>query len=260
MKFSTIKLEIIPKIAQITLARPSKRNAFNEIMIKELRTSLKQLSSDEKIRLLVLTGQGQVFCAGADLDWMRKKGNLTYEENFKDAMELGLLLYDLYSFPKPTLAKVNGHAIGGGVGLVAACDIAIATEEANFSLSEVKIGLVPACISPYLLKKMGERPLRELFLTGERIPAQKALQLGLLNYVVKKEELNSKIEQIIKMLLTSGPHALSMAKELLTKLAYLDLKQATKFTAQMIAQLREGKEAKEGIQAFFEKRKPNWAQ
>jgi methylglutaconyl-CoA hydratase len=184
--------------------------------------------------------------------------NFTYEENYKDALELAELMLRLYNLPKPTIARVNGASIGGSNGLVAACDIAIASHRAEFSLSEVKIGLVPACIGPYLLKKTGEAACRELFLSGERISADQARNLGLVNDVVTHVNLTPRVKERVSNLLTSGPHALAMSKDLLGKISEMPLSEARDYTARVIAELRTGDEAQEGMTAFLEKRKPDW--
>jgi methylglutaconyl-CoA hydratase len=209
---------------------------------------------------MVLTGNGKAFCAGADLNWMKKMKDFTYEENYADALQLAELMYKLYNLSKPTIARVNGASIGGSNGLLAACDIAIASHRAEFSLSEVKIGLVPACIGPYLLKRVGEKACRELFLTGERIPADQAKQVGLVNEVVTHINLTKRVEEKVSNLITSGPHALAVSKELLGKISFMSLSEAKKHTARVIAELRSGDEAQEGMTAFLEKRKPKWAE
>ncbi len=254
----TIEVEARGMALWVALNRPDVRNAFNEVMIAELLGVLEKARDDEGVRLLVLTGKGKAFCAGADLHWMKKMKDFTFEENLKDALELAKLMYNLYTLPKPTIAGVNGASIGGSNGLVAACDIVVASHRAEFSLSEVKIGLVPACIGPYLMKKVGERSCRELFTTGERISADKAMRLGLVNDVVTHANLRRRIEEYASVLMTSGPHALAVAKDLIGRLAEMPLEEAREYTARVIAELRCGEEAQEGMTAFLEKRKPRW--
>jgi methylglutaconyl-CoA hydratase len=258
MAFETIEVKAQAGVARITLNRPDVRNAFNEVMIEELTQALHTIEEDESVRAVVLTGRGKAFCAGADLNWMKKMKNFTREENYSDAMGLAELMYRLYRLPKPTIAAVNGASIGGSNGLVAACDIAIASHRAEFSLSEVKIGLVPACIGPYLVKKVGEAACRELFLTGERISAGEAKRFGLVNDVVTHVNLDKRVDEKVGNLLTSGPHALAVSKELLSSLASMTLEEAKEYTARVIADLRAGDEAQEGMAAFLEKRKPDW--
>jgi len=169
MSYKTIEVDIDKRVARVVLNRPDVRNAFDEVMIEELIQALERLEKDNSVRVVILTGNGRAFCAGADLNWMKKMKNFTYEENYDDALRLAELMYRLYMLPKPTIARVNGASIGGSNGLVAACDIVIASHRAEFSLSEVKIGLVPACIAPYVIRRTGEGRARQFFLTGERI-------------------------------------------------------------------------------------------
>lgn len=258
MGFETIEMKTEDRVAWVALNRPEVRNAFNEVMIAELIQVLDRVEKDDSVRVLVLTGSGKAFCAGADLNWMKKMKNFTVEENYKDALELAELMYKLYHLPKPTIARVNGASIGGSNGLVAACDMAIASHRAEFSLSEVKIGLVPACIGPYLLKKTGEAACRELFLSGERISAAQARDLGLVNDVVTHVNLTTRVNEKVSNLLTSGPHALAVSKRLLGKISEMPLSEAKDYTARVIAELRTGDEAQEGMAAFLEKRKPDW--
>ena len=258
MGFQTVEVKTEDQVAWVALNRPEVRNAFNEVMIAELIQVLDRVENDDSVRVLVLTGKGKAFCAGADLNWMKKMKNFTVEENYEDALELARLMYKLYRLPKPTIARVNGASIGGSNGLVAACDLVIASHRAEFSLSEVKIGLVPACIGPYLLKKTGEAACRELFLSGERISAGRAGELGLVNEVVTHVNLTTRVREKISNLLTSGPHALAVSKDLLGKISEMPLSEAKDYTARVIAELRVGDEAQEGMTAFLEKRKPGW--
>jgi methylglutaconyl-CoA hydratase len=258
--FETISFSVEEKIAKVSLNRPEVHNAFNDMMIRELLQVFQEISEREDIRVAVLTGKGESFCAGADLNWMRRMINFTYEQNFEDSLKLAELFYLMYSLPKPIIAAVNGVAIGGGAGLVAVCDIAIAAEGARFSLSEVKLGLVPACISPYVIRKMGEGRCREFFLTGERATAQRALELGLVNQVVPLTQLDLAVNDKAKQLLSSGPKAIAMCKELLKNVPGMNFDKAMTYTAEMIASMRIGDEGQEGMNAFLEKRKPRWAQ
>jgi methylglutaconyl-CoA hydratase len=258
MSFETLEVKSENNVAWVALNRPDVRNAFNEVMIEELIGVLDQVAEDSTVRVLVLTGNGKAFCAGADLNWMKKMKDFSYKENHADALRLAELMFKLYNLPKPTVARVNGASIGGSNGLVAACDIAIASHRAEFSLSEVKIGLVPACIGPYLLKKVGEKACRELFLSGERISADQAQSMGLVNDVVTHANLTRRVEERISGLITSGPNALAVSKELLSKISFMPLEEARDYTARVIAELRSGDEAQEGMTAFLEKRKPKW--
>jgi methylglutaconyl-CoA hydratase len=257
-KFNTISYSLDNKIAKINLARPEVHNAFNEVMIAELTEVFSRISQDDSARVVVLTGNGESFCAGADLNWMKKMINFSYQQNLEDSLKLAELFYLMYSLPKPIIARVNGAAIGGGTGLVAVCDIAIAAEKAKFSLSEVKLGLVPACISPYVIRKVGEGRCREFFLTGERLTAIRALEMGLVNQVVPLESLDQAVEEKVKQLISSGPKAIAMCKELLKKVPGMNFDEAKTYTADMIASMRIGDEGQEGMNAFLEKRKPKW--
>lgn len=256
--YQTVEVAIRDRVARVALNRPDVRNAFNEVMIDDLTRVLAGVEKDDSVRVVVLTGNGTSFCSGADLNWMKKMKSFTVEENYRDAMRLADLMYMLYSIPKPTIARVNGPSIGGSNGLVAACDIVIASHRAEFSLSEVKIGLVPACIGPYLVKRIGEAACRDLFLTGERISADQAKSLGLVNDVVTHSNLDARVNEKVSNLLTSGPHALAVSKELLSRVPAMPLADARDYTARMIADLRCGEEAQEGMTAFLEKRKPRW--
>ena len=258
-QFETIRLTIDDGVATVTLHRPQVRNAFNDVMLAELVAVFKSLAAQfPNVRVVVLTGSGSVFCAGADLNWMRKTASYSLEENLADARQLAECMYRLYTLPQPTIARVNGAAIGGGMGLVCACDLAIAQEDATFSLSEVKIGLVPACISPYVLKKVGEGRCREFFLTGERLSAQRAKEAGLINEVVSAEELDARLQERVNLLLANGPQALATCKSLLAAVSQLPLEEARDYTAHVISELRLGQEAQEGMAAFLEKRRPSW--
>ncbi len=256
----TIKYSIKNKVAWVTLNRPEIHNAFNETMIGELLELYKELGDMTNVRVVVITGEGKSFCAGADLNWMGGVIKYSYEQNLDESLQLAELFYTMYSLPKPTIAMVNGAAIGGGAGMVAVNDLVIASDRAKFSFSEVKLGLVPACISPYVIRKVGENRSRELFLSGERMDAQKALHFGFVNQVVSYEELETVVEKQIEQLMSSGPNALAICKDLLEKVPQMSLEQAKKYTAEAIAALRVSDEGQEGMKAFFEKRKPNWVE
>lgn len=256
--YKTILFEPKDEIVRISLNRPEVHNAFNATMISELDDAFESAKADKSIRLAVLTGIGKSFCAGADIHWMREIIHYSFEQNLEESLHLAELLHKIYTLPKPTLAMVNGTAIGGGTGFISACDIAIASSEAKFGLSEVKIGLVPAAISPYVIRKIGESKAREYFLTGKRISAPKACEIGLVNEVVPPGELEGKVEEIVSLLLTSGPEALASCKELIEKVPQMSFEEAKEFTARMIAHLRISKEGQEGMTAFLEKKKPSW--
>lgn len=258
MKFKTILYEVIDKKANVILNRPEIHNAFNDLMIQELNAVFEQIADNKDIRVVVLTGRGKSFCAGADLNWMRRVRDYTYDDNLKESLDLAEMLYKIYVSPKPVIGRINGTAIGGGTGLVAVCDIAVAVERAKFSFSEVKLGLIPACISPYVLKKCGEGRCREFFLTGERLTAEKAFAAGLINQVTTPDRLDNVIEKITEKLISSGPEAISKCKELLRNVSEMSFSKARKYTAEVIAGLRISDEGQEGMAAFLEKRKPGW--
>jgi len=256
--YQTITYSVDDFVAKVNFNRPEVHNAFNEVMISELTDVFKNIKDEKEVRVVVLTGNGKSFCAGADLNWMKKIIDFSFEENMRESLDLAELFYIMYTLPKPTIAKVNGAAIGGGAGLVCVCDLVIASEKAKFSLSEVKLGLVPACISPYVLRRVGERVCRELFLTGERIDGKKAYDLGLANQVVPYDKLDEATNEMVKKLTSSGPNALAMCKDLLSKVPQMNFDHAKKYTAEVIANLRISEEGQEGMSAFFEKRKPGW--
>ena len=246
------------RMARICLNRPEVHNAFNSLMISELDDAFEKAKASQSIRVVILAGQGKSFCAGADIKWMREIIHYSYEQNLEESLHLAELLHKIYIFPKATVAMVNGTAIGGGTGFLSACDIAIASEGARFGLSEVKIGLVPAAISPYVIRRIGECKAREYFLTGKRISARKAFEIGLINEVVSQKKLKAKEEEITKLLLSSGPEAIAACKDLIGKVPGMSFEEVKTFTARMIANLRISKEGQEGMAAFLEKRKPKW--
>jgi methylglutaconyl-CoA hydratase len=247
-------------VARITLTRVHVHNAFNDLVISELARSLAGLESDRRVRAVMLAAQGDSFSAGADLNWMKRMAGYGEAENLEDARQLAQLMRLLNELSKPTLALVQGPAFGGGVGLVACCDIAIAAESASFCLSEARLGLIPAAISPYVIAAMGERAARRYFLTAERFSAAEARRLGLVHEVVPDEQLEARGERLVKALLAGGPKAQGAAKELISEVARRPLDDdLVEETARRIAELRVGREGREGIAAFLEKRKPDWS-
>lgn len=243
----------------ITLNRPDIHNAFDDKLIAELTQTLHTAAQNPDVRVVVLTGTGKSFSAGADLNWMRRMAAYTEEENYHDAMALGELMVTLNRLPKPTIARVNGAAYGGGVGLIACCDIAIGASEAQFALSEVKLGLIPAVISPYVVAAIGEKQSRRYFLTGERFSAAEAMALGLLNEVVSAEQLDMAVNRVAAVLLEAGPVAQAEAKDLITSVAHRPVTDSLiADTAERIAHVRISPEGQEGLAAFLDKRKPNW--
>lgn len=248
-------------VARVELNRPDKHNAFNAEIIAALTNALQSLDRDAKVRVVVLTGAGKSFSAGADLNWMKSMANYSEAENLEDSLKLAELMQVLDNLRKPTIARVNGHVFGGGVGLVACCDIAISVEGAKFALSEVKLGLVPAVISPYVIAAIGERHARRFFLTAEAMVAPVAQSIGLVHEVVPDGELDAAVEKEINLLLQGGPEAQAAAKHLVRQVCHHDDNAEAhlkKSTAELIAQIRVSDEGQEGLSAFLEKRKPRW--
>jgi methylglutaconyl-CoA hydratase len=246
-------------VVWLTLDRPEIHNAFDDRLIAELAAALARLGEDDAVRVLVLTGAGRSFSAGADLNWMRRTSTYGEAENLADAGALARLMQTLNELPKPTVARVNGAALGGGTGLVACCDIVVASERAVFGTTEVRLGLIPAVIGPYVLAAVGPRHARRLMLTGERITATEAARLGLVHEVVPAEQLDEATSRVVAELLKGGPAALAAAKRLIHGLAGRPIEPALiDDTARRIAALRATPEAREGVGAFLEKRAPDW--
>ncbi|MEA2030668.1 MAG: enoyl-CoA hydratase-related protein [candidate division Zixibacteria bacterium] len=259
MDLTTIKYEKKDKKALVTFNRPKIHNAFNSTVLYEMAEVFNDINSDDDIRVVLLTGAGKSFSAGADLNWMRGVINQSFDENLAESNVLSDLFYSIYSCKRPVIGRINGAAIGGGTGFVAVCDIAIAARSAVFSFSEVKIGVVPACISPYVIKKIGEGKTRELFITGERMNGDRAYEVGLVNRVVDDDQLDTEVDKLIKWILTSGPEAVAMAKKLISEVPGMLPERFKPYTAEMIAGLRVSDEGQEGMDAFLNKRKPRWA-
>jgi methylglutaconyl-CoA hydratase len=254
-----LKVTTTGGVARLTLDRPDIRNAFDDALIAALTQALRELDADDEVRAVVLAGNGPAFCAGADLNWMKRMAGYGYEQNLADARALAGMLRMLDRMKKPTVARVHGPAFAGGVGLVAACDIAIGTPEAKFCLSEAKLGLSPATISPYVVRAMGERMARRYFLTAEVFDANEAHRIGLLSHVSPSEELDGEIEEILKHLVQGGPEALAKIKDLVRTVSSGPISDALiDDTAQRIAEIRVSPEGREGIASFLEKRKPAW--
>jgi len=254
-----LKIKTNEAVSRLVLDRPDLHNAFNDDMMKELSEAFDGLGCDPKVRAIILSGEGKSFCAGADVNWMKRMVGYSVEENVADANLLAKMLRTIRECPKPTIARVHGAAYGGGVGLVAACDVAIASEGATLSLSEVKLGLIPSVISPYVIAAMGARAARRYFLTGERFGSAEALRLGLVHEVVPGDHLARTADRIVASLLEGGPRAHVEAKKLVFDVAGRPIEPPLiDETARRIASLRAGNEGKEGVAAFLEKRKPNW--
>ena len=248
-------------IARVTLNRPEVRNAFDDVLISDLSRIFSELDADPATRVVVLAGNGPAFCAGADLNWMKRMAGYGYDENLRDAAGLAGMLAALDRMTKPTLARVHGPAFAGGTGLVAACDIAVGTPAAKFCFSEAKLGLSPATISPYVIRAIGERAARRYFLTAEVFGAEEACRIGLLSALVPDGELDSFIAQLATHLLAGGPQAHAKIKDLVAAVAGRPVDTALKEdTARRIAEIRASAEGKEGIASFLEKRKPGWTE
>ncbi|MFA6571730.1 MAG: enoyl-CoA hydratase/isomerase family protein [Bacteroidota bacterium] len=258
IEYKTILFEIKSQVARIKLNRPEIHNAINDMLIDELTDVYDKLNSDDNIRVIVMTGEGKSFCAGADLNWMKSVIHYSYEQNYEESLKLAKLMHLIYSHSKPVIAKVNGSAVGGGVGLMSTCDIVVANEDAKFGLSEVRLGLVPAVISPYVILRIGQARAKELFITSERISAHRAEELNLVNRVVPAQELDKTVEDIVYSILQNGPNAVRIAKEMIHKSATMNFDEVQEYNAELIANLRTSEEGQEGMNAFLEKRKPAW--
>jgi methylglutaconyl-CoA hydratase len=245
-------------VLRLTLNRPDVRNAFDEEVIASLMSAAAGAAGDESVRVIVLGGAGQAFCSGADLAWMAKAVAYTHRENLSDAEDLARMLERLDTLPMPVIGRVHGAALGGGVGLAAICDIAIAAEDAVFALSEVRLGILPAVISPYVLRKIGASAARELFLTGSRFTAARAREIGLVHEVVSAAALDAAVERRVRDVLAAGPQAVAAAKALIREVAGKNPNEVIGVTTSTIAAQRVSAEGQEGLRAFLEKRKPRW--
>ena len=260
MTYSTIETELTQGVALVWLNRPDLRNAMNDVLIDEVTDAVQRAIDDEAVRAIVLAGRGKAFCAGADLAWMASGRKMTPGESLDDSLRLARLLRLLHDSPKPTVARVQGPAFAGGMGLVAACDISIASTEARFCLSEVKLGLIPSMISPYVIRSMGEQQARRYFITGEVFDAAEAWRIGFVHELVQPEDLDAQVNQMVGHLLAGGPKALGECKQLVQDMSGRPIDETIGYeTAGRIARVRRTDEAQEGIAAFFEKRRPAWA-
>jgi len=260
-KYHTIKFEIKDSVCTVWLDRSKVHNAFNEVMISEIIDAFEKINTLEEIRVVILRGNGKSFCAGADLNWMRDVAKYSYEENYNESLNVSKCFYTIYTCNKPTIAVVHGAAIGGANGFITACDFAYAENETVFSLSEVKIGIIPACVSPYVVKRVGEYAAKELMITGRRINGKEAKAVHLVNGAIKKDELEDYVNSIIKIIIIGGPNAISKCKDLIFNVSNkLTLEEAGEYTAKMIADIRSSVEGQEGMAAFLEKRKPKWVE
>ena len=246
-------------VATITLNRPEVRNAFNDDMIAEVTGAFVALGGRDSVRCIVLAAEGKAFCAGADLNWMRRMADYTRAENLADAAALAEMLRVMYECPKPTIARIQGDVYAGGMGLVAACDMAVSVDTANFCLSEVKLGLIPATISPYVIRAMGARAAHRYFLTAERFDAKEAHRIGFVHEVVSADQLDAKVAELTNALVSASPNAVRSCKTLVQEVAGQDIKAALiGRTVEGIADIRTSSEGREGVQSFLQKRKPSW--
>ena len=257
--FSRLRIVRDGPVARVTLARPEVRNAFDEVLIQSLTGAFLSFTDDSETRVVVLEGEGPTFCAGADVEWMRRAGSFSKLENEADAERMAAMLRAIDRCPRLVVAVIQGAAIGGGVGLAAASDVAIAAENAVFSLSEVKLGILPSVISPYVLRAIGARQARRYFLTGERFGAAEARRIGLVHEVVPPSELDAARDRMISAILSSAPEAVGVAKNLIAEVTGKSPDDALPVTVRTIAERRASAEAKEGLTAFLEKRPPSWS-
>ena len=258
MRYDTIEVSKQNDVATIYLNRPEVHNAMNESLMTELTDCFKELSDDNIVRIIVLTGKGKSFCAGADLNWMKSMVNYSKEDNIKDSRLLLDLFETIYSCPKPVIGRINGHAFGGGLGLIAVCDIAISVPGLKFAFSEANLGIISSVISTYVAPRVSLSNMRRLFVTAERFDTAVARDIGLIDFVVSPEEFDSKVEYYIEQLRFSGPIAMAEVKNLIKNLREMHIDKYKEFTVEKISELRISEEGQEGINAFLEKRKPRW--
>ena len=256
--YETLEIVQDGPVRNIRLNRPEVRNAFNGVVVDDLHKAFAEADAHDETRVVLLSGNGKSFSAGADLGWMKDQAGLPHEENAKGADYMARMFLAIARCKKPVVGRIHGHALGGGSGLTAAVDIAICTEDCLFGMTEVKLGIVPAVISPFLLQKIGAGRARTLFLTGERFDGKEAERLGLVHRAVPVDQLDEAVGKVLEELLSAGPAAVASAKELIRSVAHLSLEDSIDVTSKWIADLRATDEAKEGFTAFLDKRKPNW--
>ncbi|MGI9229338.1 MAG: enoyl-CoA hydratase/isomerase family protein [Gammaproteobacteria bacterium] len=248
-------------VLDLTLDRADKHNAFDAALIADMTEALDEIAQDANVRVMILSGNGKNFCAGADLDWMRRTATYSEADNLRDAEALALLLHKLDTLPVPSIARVHGAAMGGGCGLLSCCDLAIAADDANFAFSEVRVGLAPATISPYIIRNIGAKNARRYFLTAERFNAEQALAIGLVSEVVAADDIDAHIDTLVTGILSNSPAAVKAAKQLVFDVTGQAVSpELRQHTSRMIAELRASEHGKEGLRAFLEKRKPDWQQ
>ena len=259
MKYQTLLVEIKHRIGLVWMNRPKLHNAFDETMISELIEAMRTLNNDPAVRAVVLAGAGESFCAGGDLKWMQRMAGGSSKQNFADAMNFATLLHTIDTLKKPTVARVHGPAFAGGVGLAAACDMAVAAYDAEFRLSEVRLGLIPSTIAPYVVRAMGESAARRYFLSAELFTAAEAYRIGLVSDIAPLDELDARINELLGQLLQGGPAAQALSKEWVRAVAGVPITPALiKDSATLLAAARASEEGREGIRSFLDKRKPAW--
>jgi len=259
MNTANLLVEYENHVARVTLNRSEVRNAFNDKLIDEITQTFKDLGQQDDVRCIVLAASGSAFCAGADLNWMRSMADYTREQNLADASRLAAMIQTIYESPKPTIARIQGDVYAGGTGLVAACDIAVSVDTANYCLSEVKLGLLPSTISPYVVRAMGARAAHRYFLTAERFSAAEALRIGFVQAVVSADALDAKVAELTMALVNAAPEAVKACKKLVQQVAGKDITpELVQMTVASIADVRVSAEGREGLQSFLQKRKPNW--
>ena len=254
-----VQIEVSDMVATVTLNRPEVRNAFNDEVITAMIGAFEDLAGRADVRCIVLAASGSAFCAGADLNWMRRMADYTHEQNLVDAGYLATMMQTIYACPKPTIARIQGDVYAGGTGLVAACDIAVSSDTAHYCLSEVRLGLIPATISPYVIRAMGARAAHRYFLTAERFDAAEAMRIGLVHEVVPADALDAKVKELIDALVNASPEAVKTCKQLVQDVAERDIStDLIALTVKGIADSRSSEQGKEGVQAFLQKQKPSW--
>lgn len=258
MRYDTIDVLKKKETAIVFLNRPDLHNSMNELLMKELTNCFYEFSKNDTIRSIVLTGKGKSFCAGADLNWMKSMVTYSKEENIKDSRLLLDLYETIYSSPKLVIGRINGHAFGGGIGLIAVCDITISVPGLKFAFSEAKLGIVPSVISTYISPRVNPGNMRRLFITAEQFDSNIAHEIGLIDIIVSPEELDSKVDYYIEQSKTSGPIAITEVKQLMKNIQKMPINNFKEYTVKKISELRVSEEGQEGINAFLEKRKPNW--
>jgi len=258
MNYKTLVITKKDDIATVTLNRPDIHNAMNEMLMNELTSCFQKLSKDDSVTAIILTGNGKSFCAGADLTWMKNMVNFSMDENKKDSRLLLDMYETIHSCPKPVIGRINGSAFGGGIGLLAVCDITITIPEAKFAFSEVKLGIIPAVISTFVAPRMTPAAMRRLFITGERFDSISAQEIGLIDIIVTPEKLDETVNSSVEQVRSSGPIAIKEVKHLIYNLLKMDVNAYKEFTVDKISELRVSQEGQNGIKGFLEKRKPNW--